>query len=159
LSVASGSPSVFPSLALADLEGGMRALPESWAGGPALILVGHSGCDTTRFTLPYLDRVHRRRGPGAGVTVVLQDGPDDARALRDRLGLAAPILLEAEPYALAKALDLTTVPTLYQVAPDGRIEAAVEAFQRDALEEAARRLGVEGPLFTDGDRAPVSRPG
>lgn len=146
-------------MSLPDLAGETRPLSATWADGPALILVGHTGCDTTRFTLPFVDRVHRRREPATSVTVVLQDEPEAARELKERLGLDLPVLLEPAPYALAAALRLTTVPTLYQVGPDGRIEAAVEAFQRDGLEQGARRLGVAGPLFTPEDRAPVSRPG
>lgn len=148
----------FPSLELSDLSGRARPLSDAWAGRPAVVLVGHSGCDTTRFTLPFVDRVHRRRGLGA-VIVVLQDEPEAARELTDRLGLDVPVLLEPAPYALASALGLTVVPTLYQLAPGGEIEATVEAFQREGLEGAARRLGVEGPLFTAEDGVPISRPG
>ena len=152
-------PGVFPSLALRDLEGGTRSLASTWASGPGLVLVGHSGCDTTRFALPFVDRLHRRRGPGASVAAVLQDEPADARELKERLGLGLPVLLEPPPYPLAAALGLATVPTAFLVAPDGRIEAAVEAFRRDGLERAALRLGVTGPLFTAEDRAPELRPG
>ena len=152
------TPARVPSLGLADPAGHVRALSDAWASGPALVLVGHSGCDTTRFTLPYVDRVHRRRTRG-GVAVVLQDDPDAARELVDRLGLDVPVLLEPPPYPLAASLGLTVVPTLLQVGPGGTIEASVEAFQRDALEQAAARLGVAGPLFTADDRAPVVRPG
>jgi hypothetical protein len=157
--VASQPPEFFPSLALPDLAGETRPLANAWASGPALILLGHSGCDTTRFALPFVDRLHRRRGPGTAVAAVLQDEPEAARDLKQRLGLGVPVLLEPPPYALAAALGLSTVPTLFQVAPSGRIEAAVEAFRRDGLERAARRLGVAGPLFTADDRAPELRPG
>ena len=30
--------------------------------GEALVLIGHRNCKTTRQTLPFLDRIHRRRG-------------------------------------------------------------------------------------------------
>jgi hypothetical protein len=151
-------PTTLPSLDLADPSGRVRPLGDTWASGPALVLVGHTGCDTTRFTLPFVDRIHRRRGVG-GVAVVLQDEPEAARELIGRLGLQAPVLLETAPYPLASALGLTVVPTLYLVAPGGAVEATVEAFQRDALERAAARLGVEGPLFSADDGAPSSRPG
>jgi hypothetical protein len=152
------APATLPSLSLPYAAGTVRALSDAWASGPALVLVGHSGCDTTRFTLPFVDRVHRRRGRG-GVAVVLQDEPDAARELMDRLGLDVPMLLEPPPYPLATALGLTVVPTLYLVAPGGGIEATAEAFQREALEQAAARLAVTGPLFTADDRVPISRPG
>lgn len=151
-------PAALPSLTLPDPSGHPHPLAQAWADGPAVVLVGHSGCDTTRFTLPFVDRLHRRRGTGT-VLVVLQDEPDAARELAGRLGLDVPVVLEPAPYPLASALELTVVPTLFQVGQGGAIEAAVEAFQREALEEAARRLGVAGPLFAAGDGVPVSRPG
>jgi hypothetical protein len=147
-----------PPLALPDPSGRPHRLAEAWADGPAVVLVGHSGCDTTRFTLPFVDRLHRRRGAGT-VLVVLQDEPDAARELAGRLGLDVPVLLEPAPYPLASALELSVVPTLFQVGQGGAVEAAVEAFQRDAFERAAQRLGLAGPLFTAGDGVPVSRPG
>jgi hypothetical protein len=148
----------FPALSLSDAAGMARPLSDVWASGPALVLVGHSGCDTTRFALPFVDRVHRRRETG-GVAVVLQDEPEAARDLVARLGLDVPVLLEPAPYPLASALGLTVVPTLYQLAPGGGVEASIEAFQREGLERAAARLGVAGPLFTAEDRVPVHRPG
>lgn len=148
-------PERFPAESLRDLDGVERPLAGAWSGRPALVLVGHSGCDTTRFTLPFVDRLHRA---GGSAIAVLQDSAEDARALKARLGLELPILLEPAPYALAGALDLTTVPTLFQVAPDGRIESAAEAFRRDALDAAAQRLGVASP-FTPRDAAPELRPG
>ncbi|HET9317457.1 MAG TPA: hypothetical protein VFQ51_17830, partial [Vicinamibacteria bacterium] len=69
------TPGTLPPLRLSDPAGHVRALSDAWASGPALVLVGHSGCDTTRFTLPFVDRVHRRRSRG-GVELVLQDEPD-----------------------------------------------------------------------------------
>jgi hypothetical protein len=155
--VAFTPPGSFPDRELADLEGGTRRLGEAWAAGPGLVLLGHSGCDTTRFTLPFVDRLHRARG--GSVVAVLQDTAEDARELKRRLGLDLTILLEPAPYALAAALGLTTVPTLFQVAPDGRIESVSEAFRRAGLEAAATHLGVTEPVFTSQDHAPELRPG
>lgn len=149
----------FPERALPDLSGESRPLASLWSTGPALILIGHSGCDTTRFALPFVDRVHRRCSPGTSVAAVLQDDPGDARALAERLGLGLPVLLEPSPYTLSAAVGLTTVPTLFHVEAGGRIEGVLEAFRRDELAEIARGLGVAGPLFTPEDHAPALRPG
>ena len=40
----------FPELALPDLEGRPRPLSETWRDGPALFLIGHQSCRTTRST-------------------------------------------------------------------------------------------------------------
>lgn len=151
--------SAFPTLALAGLDAPATALAEAWAEGEALIAVGHSACRTTRLALPYVDRLHRgRRAPGTRVLAVLQDAPDDARALRDELGLELPLRLEAHPYPLASALGLTVVPTLFVVGRDGRVAAVSEAFRRPELESFAARFGA-APLFETQDPTPALRPG
>jgi hypothetical protein len=149
----------FPSVVLRDLEGAPHPIAEAWAAGPALVVVGHRNCKTTREILPLVDRIHARRGSGAGVLAVLQDDPETARVLRDQIGLALPLRLEADPYPLAAALELTTVPTLFLVAPEGTIERVSEALRRADLEAFAVRLGVAGELFGAKDKVPALKPG
>jgi hypothetical protein len=146
-------------LALADLEGALRPVEETWAGGAGLVLVGKRDCKTTRQTLPFVDRIHRRRAAGQGVLVVLQDDADTARALAADLRLETPIRLDEDPYPLVAALGVEVVPTVFLVGRDGAILKTTEAFHRADLEEYAARLGVPGPLFTPEDKAPAMKPG
>jgi hypothetical protein len=85
----------FPEAALPDVEGRVAPLREAWAGGLALVILGHRNCKTTRQTLPYVDRMHRR---GARVLAVLQDDAGSARDLARELDLALPMRLEEDPY-------------------------------------------------------------
>lgn len=147
----------FPSMSLPDLEGRLRPLGEAWSRGFALIAIGHSDCRTSGLTLPYVDRIHRRRGARAEVLVVLQDDP--AAALEAVSGLDVPVRLEADPYPLARALKLQTVPTLVLVDASGAVLGVSEGFRRADLEAFAERLGVAGPLFSVEDDAPALRPG
>ena len=148
----------YPRLALQDLSGGSQPLESTWAGGDVLILHGHRNCKTTRQTLSFVDRIHRRRARGT-VLAVLQDDRETAEALVREQGLDLPVLLEADPYPLAAALALEVVPTLFLVKADGTIEKAVQAFNRAELEGFAARLGVAGPLFVPEDNAPATKPG
>jgi hypothetical protein len=152
-------PNPFPRHALPDLLGRERALAQAWAAGPALIVIGHRDCATTRLTLPFVDRLHARRPPSTSVIAVLQDEPPAARELVADLGLTLPVLVEADPYPLAAELELRAAPTLLLVGTDGAIRKAAEGFARDALEEFSRALGVAEPLFSPGDTAPPRRPG
>jgi hypothetical protein len=93
------------------------------------------------------------------VVVVLQDDAPTAKALQAEQGLEVPLLLEADPYPLAEALGLVTVPTLFFVGRDGTIARTTEAFNRADLEDYAARLGVPAPLFTPEDKAPAQKPG
>jgi len=154
-----GPPASFPEVDLPALDGGRRPVSEAWARGPALIAVGHGECETTRRALPFVDRLHRRVPAPATVLAVLQDTPADARALVSELGLALPVRLDVDPYAFGARLGLGTVPTLFLVDPQGRIEAVSEAFRRADFEAFAGRLQAPPPFFAPGDDAPALRPG
>jgi len=154
-----GPPASFPDVDLAGLDGQRRPISEAWAQGSALIAVGHSECGTTRLALPFVDRLHQRAAPTARVVAVLQDSPADAQALVEELALVLPVRLEEEPYPLASRVGLGTVPTLFLVNREGRIEAVSEGFRRADLEAVADRLQVPPPLFLPGDDAPALRPG
>jgi hypothetical protein len=153
------SAGAFPNLALPDLEGARRPLAEAWREGDALLLIGHKNCKTTRETLPFVDRIHRRRGTPHRVLAILQDDEQTARELQGKLALELPLRLEADPYPVALQLGLTTVPTLFLVDRAGQIRQVSEGFVRKDLETFAERLGVQAPLFTPADKAPAMKPG
>jgi hypothetical protein len=153
-----GPPASFPDADLAGLAGARYRISEAWARGPALIVLGHSECETTRLTLPYVDRLHRGAPPATTVIAVLQDTATDARALVGELGLELPVRLDGDPYPLSSRVGLATVPTLFLVDRGGRIEAVSEAFRRADLEAFASRLQAPPP-FGPGDDAPALRPG
>lgn len=153
------APNPFPSHSLPDLDGVQRPLSMTWTEGPALILVGHRDCATTRLTLPFVDRIHKARPAGASVVAVLQDDAGAARALMADLGLTMPVLLEADPYPLSAELELRAAPTLMLVGRDGAILRAAEGFSRIDLDGLAVALGTTAPLFSPTDTAPPRRPG
>lgn len=152
-------PNPFPAHSLPDLDGVQRPLAEAWSKGPALIFIGHRDCATSRLTLPFVDRLHHRKPPGASVVAVLQDEPDAVRAMLGDLGVTMPVLLEADPYPLASELQLRAAPTLMLVGADGLIAKAGEGFMRTDLEAFSAALGIEEPLFSPEDTAPPRRPG
>jgi hypothetical protein len=154
-----GPPAAFPDIDLPGLDGKRAPISEAWARGWALVAVGHSECGTTRLSLPFVDRIHHRSPPTATAVAVLQDAPADARAIVEELALELPVRLDEDPYPLAAQLGLGTVPTMFLVTPQGRIDVVAEAFRRADLEVFAARLQVPAPLFLPGDDAPALRPG
>jgi peroxiredoxin len=146
----------FPSLPLPALDGPPRDL--SRAVRPTLVVFGHGDCRTTRLLLPFVERIARRRGPDRDVVVVLQDTPDEARALAADLGLTMPVLLDAEPWALGTALRTEVVPLTMIVEQGGAVAGAWPAFRRADLERAAELFGA-APLFGPDDDVPALRPG
>jgi hypothetical protein len=148
----------FPRVSLPGIDAPARPIAEVWSSGPALLLIGHSDCPTTRETLPFLDRMHRRRTRGTA-TAILQDEVEAARDLVRELELELPIRLEPDPYALAAAVDLVTVPTIFAVSTEGEIVRVSEGLSRTDLESFASHLGAEGSLFGPEDTVPALRPG
>ena len=145
-----------PSRELPALDGEPRDLARP--ARPTLVVLGHGECETTRLLLPFVERIHRHRTPATEAVLVLQDEPEDARALVRELGLTLPVLLDRAPWEVGAALGAQTVPLTLVLAPGGAIEHVWPAFRRDDLERAAALFGV-APLFTAGDAAPAMRPG
>lgn len=149
----------FPAMSLPDLEGREEPLAEAWREGDGLVLIGHRDCKTTRETLPFFDRLHRRRGEKHGLRLVLQDDAGTARTLVDSMKLEVPVRLEGDPYPLAAALGVEVVPTLLLVSPAGEIKKVSEGWSRADFESFASALGVKGAFFSADDKAPPQKPG
>ena len=154
-------PNPFPAHSLPDLEGVQRPLATAWSEGPALVLIGHRDCATTRLTLPFVDRIHQRRPAGASVIAVLQDDAGGrARAVAD-LGLdharaAGGRSLPARRRARASR----AVPTLMLVGTDGRIVSGRGGLlARRPRGVRARRSGSRRRSSRPTTRRPPRRPG
>jgi hypothetical protein len=125
----------------------------------ALVMVGHSECPTSRLMLGALDRLHRRRTRAIAVSALLQDEPDDARAMVSEMGLALPLVLDRDPYPLTAPLGLVGVPVTFVLGSDGAVRETMEAFSRAEVERLGALLGVQGPVFAADEKVPAHRPG
>lgn len=148
----------FPDVMLPDARGAPRKVLGA-PGSVSLVGIGHSDCGTTRLVIPYLQRIHDRRGSGSSVLLVLQDDAATAGDLLSEIGVDLPVRLESDPYPVSRELGLDTVPTLLLVGRTGNVERASLGFRRDDIEDLAARLGVPPPFFGPGDTAPALRPG
>jgi len=148
-----------PDLELPGLDGEEHSLSTHWAGAGCVYVVGHSDCATTRLILPFAARLAHGATTGTRVRVVLQDEPAAAASLLDELGADVPTLLDPAPYPLGAGLGLASAPTLVHVSGEGRVLRVVEGFERTALEQIARELGLEEPFFRPDDDVPTFRPG
>lgn len=146
------------ALPMAELQapGGSAVLSSALhAAGPTLVIVGHMNCKTTRQTLPFIDRIFK---DGGRAMAMLQDSPEDAAAGLSKLGLTIPFFCEPDPYPLATAIGLVTVPTLLFIEADGTVALTSEAFRRPDIEAFAERLGAPRPVIAN-DTMPGFKPG
>jgi hypothetical protein len=102
---------------------------------------------------------------GADVLSVIgiaEDDEADLDPVARELELTFPIALEPPPYAISTAYEVMTVPTLFFVREDARIELESAGFARSEILEIARRAAeIAGtqPVNPFPDDVPEFRPG
>ena len=109
--------------------------------------------------MPYLDRFHRQAAGRFQVAGICQDKDRHASAFRDEFELAMPLLLDEEDrgYPVSNEFGITHVPSIYLVEPSGKIAEFLDGFDKAALENLGKRLGVVP--FQAGDDPPAWKAG
>lgn len=111
----------FPGIKMMDIDG--RPVDTStFAGQPLVVNFWATWCPPCRAEMPDLEIVHRGFG-ARGVKVLglsIDDDPNPVREFRLRVGVTFPLLLDAGR-ALSSALGITSFPTTFLVARDGRV--------------------------------------
>src|ERR1700747_681748 len=154
-----------PEISLKDTSGRSVTLEEALKKGPVLAAFFKVSCPTCQFTFPFLERLYEMYG-GKNLTFlgISQDGPRDTREFADEFGIKFPMLVDERGYPASNEYGLTNVPTLFLIAPDGKIKVSSVGFTKSDLEriasEAARATGTTaGPLFKPGEVVPDHKPG
>lgn len=145
-----------PEFTLDLLEGGRRSLAEILEAGPVVLVFFKVTCPTCQLALPYLQRID---GGALQIYCVSQDDAERTREFMRLFGVHLPMLLDpaAAKYPASRAYGVQYVPSLFLVESDGRISWTVEAFDRRAFEELARRAGR--PMFSPDESVPLYKPG
>ncbi len=134
------------------------------ASTPVLLAFFKTGCPTCQLAFPVYAELERRYGDAIPVVAVSQDPPERTVPWLHERGFAGPSLDDSsDNYAVSKAYDVQTVPTLVMV-QDGQVVAFSEAWDRDEVNDWARRLGEHtgrdtSPVSTEGDGLPAFKPG
>jgi peroxiredoxin len=160
-----GPGTAAPAISLKDTDGKSASLAEALKKGPVLAAFFKVSCPTCQFTFPFLERLYEMYG-GKNLTFlgISQDGPRDTREFADEFGIKFPMLVDERGYPASNEYGLTNVPTLFLIAPDGKIKVSSVGFTKSDLEriasEAARATGTTaGPLFKPGEVVPDHKPG
>lgn len=154
-----------PTFTLDTPDGQPHSLAEALPRGPVLAVFFKTTCGTCDLIFPYLNRfIEGYGGDGWHLWAISQDGPDRSRDYADRYGARFPVLVDAPGWAVSQAYDPPATPTLFLIAPDGRIEETSAGFSKDDLNSLARRLAAHlgRPTVTVAgadDGQPSFRPG
>jgi peroxiredoxin len=117
-----------------DLVGALRQ-------GPVLIVFVKTTCGTCDLLFPYLNQFIEAYGDeGWHLWAISQDGPDRSRDYARRQEARFPVLVDGPGWPVSSAYDPPATPTLFLIAPDGRVEETSVGFSKDDLNGTSRRL-------------------
>jgi peroxiredoxin len=154
-----------PDFSLQALDGKDYSLKKLLQRGPVVVAFFKISCPVCQFTFPFLQRLHERYASG-GVTVigVSQDDARSTKEFNQEYGATFPTVLDAEGYPASNAYGLTNVPTIFLIAPDGKVKVSCMGFSKSDLEkivaELAQHLKFQAaPFFRNDEIVPAYKPG
>jgi len=157
--------SLAPGFSLKSLDGKEFSLTAALKRGPVVLAFFKVSCPVCKFTFPFLERVFKAYG-SSDVTFlgVSQDNSSASRDFANEFGVTFPILLDTAGYPVSNAYSLTTVPTFFLIAPDGKVQVASVGFGKAEIEEIAdsladRRNITRSPVFRRDESIPDHKPG
>ena len=154
-----------PLFTLDTPEGESHSLSDALRQGPVLAAFFKTTCGTCDLVFPYLNRFVETYGEGGWrLWAISQDGPPTSRDYADRFGARFPVLVDGPGWPVSRAYDPPSTPTMFLIAPDGRVEEASAGFSKDDLNSIAKRLAAHlgRPAVTvaePDDGQPSFRPG
>jgi peroxiredoxin len=154
-----------PGFSLKALDGREYSLETLLERGPVVVAFFKISCPVCQFTFPFLQRLHERyAGESAMVIGVSQDDARDTRQFNREYGVTFSTLLDSVGYPASNAYGLTNVPTIFLIAPDGKVQVSCVGFSKDDLEKIASELSQHkklqaAPLFRTTEIIPAYKPG
>jgi peroxiredoxin len=155
-----------PDFELEVIDGKRFSLQEELARRPVVLAFFKGSCPVCQYAFPFLDRLYRAYG-NKNVTLVgiSQDDPRSTSAFIKEFGVTFPVLLDTpEQYPASNAYGLTSVPTVFWIGQDGKIEVSSVGWVKADVEEIGRRMAKAGSttpatLFNPGEEVRDFRSG
>jgi peroxiredoxin len=154
-----------PEVSLPDMHGKAFSLRQALQHGPVVLAFFKVTCPVCQYAMPFVERLYRGYKDKAQVVAVSQHPKKETQQFLKEYGITMPVLLDdPEHYPASNAYRLTNVPTIFLVAPGGKIEVSSVGWNRADLEDINRRLAEEisrpaAPLFDRGETIIDAKPG
>jgi peroxiredoxin len=131
-----------PHFALNGTNGRPFSLAEALRRGPVVAAFFKISCPVCQFTLPFLERLYEAYGDDrASFVGISQDDARDTKEFCAEFGLSFPTLLDEDGYPVSNQYGLTNVPTVFLIAPDGKVQVSSVGFVKADLEKISAELG------------------
>ena len=158
-----GNPA--PAFSLSGLNGRSHSLSDALRKGPVVAAFFKISCPVCQFAFPFLERLYETYGDSkVSFWGISQDDAADTKEFCAEYGIRFPALIDGVGYPVSNQYGLTNVPTVFLIAPDGRVQVASSGFSRADLEkisaEVARATGNPlALLFRPDEVIPDYKPG
>jgi peroxiredoxin len=154
-----------PAFALQSADGKKTNLADALKKGPVVAAFFKVSCPTCQFTAPFLERLHESyAGENFTLWGISQDDAADTREFCQEFEVEFPALIDGNGYPVSNQYGITNVPTVFLIAPDGKIQECCVGFSKKDLEKmaaAAARATSTPPtsFFRPGEVIPDFKPG
>jgi peroxiredoxin len=154
-----------PPFTLNGTNGKPLSLQEALGKGPVVAAFFKITCPVCQFTFPFLERLHQAHGNDRVTFLgISQDDARDTKEFLAEYGVTFPALVDDDGYPVSNQYGLTTVPTVFLIAPDGKVQVSSMGFSKADLEkisvELGRHLGKPPfQLFHPDEAIPDYKPG
>ena len=154
-----------PAFALQSVDGKKLNLADALKKGPVVAAFFKVSCPTCQFTAPFLERLHETYGDAKFTLLgISQDDARDTREFCQEFEIEFPTLIDEKGFPVSNQYGITNVPTVFLIAPDGKIHESCVGFSRKELENiAAAAASATGTpptaLFKPGEVVPEFKPG
>lgn len=143
-----------PSFVLPDAVTG-QTVADPWEDGRTVLVFFKVNCPVCHMVAP---KVTALAESGVRVLAVGQDPPAKLVTYARDKGQSVPTVSDVAPYPVSSSFGISSVPTLFDVGPDGVVVGAVAAWDRERWNAVAAAHGAP-PLSSEGDGLPPFRPG
>ncbi len=146
-----------PAFRLQRLDGGEVQLQDLLANGPVLVAFFKVNCPVCQLTFPFLERIHK--AGGLAIYGISQNGAPDTHSFNREFGITFPMLLDSEDddFPASNAYGISSVPTLYLIASDGKIARVIEGWSKRDIEQLGADSGFT--VFHATDNVPALKAG
>jgi peroxiredoxin len=159
--------SLAPEMSLASLNGtGTISLSQARQRGPVLAAFFKVSCPVCQFAFPYLERIYKAYGDKkVSFLGVSQNDAEASREFAREYEITFPIALDdTRKYPASNAYGLTTVPSIFLISPEGRVELSSVGWDKKDIEELNRRVAKAAgtavvSVFKPGEQVPDFKAG
>jgi len=137
-----------PPFTLTATDGASFSLEEALSRGPLMLAFFKKSCPVCQYAFPLYQRLFQAYG-NRGITLagVSQNPKKDTEAFAKSFGVTFPILLDdTSTYPVSNAYGLATVPTVFWIAQNGKIEISSVGWNRKDFEAIGAKMAEQGKV-------------